>query len=136
MDNVPIPSLPICPACHQPVQPEFYFCPNCGRALKEKPLSTTAATQAWIYALSIVMPWIAFLALHYWPGVKYIRSDDENAKQIGIIASVLMGISTIAMMWLLIVWTQQLVQSSLNNIGNLGGFGRMITEHEMDRWHR
>ncbi len=123
MDNVPVPSLPICPTCHQSVQPEFYFCPNCGGALKEKPLSTTQATQAWIYALSIVMPWIAFLALHYWPGVKYIRSDDENAKQIGIIASVLMGISTIVMIWLLIVWTQQLVQSSVNDIGNLGGLG-------------
>ena len=101
----------------------WYFCPNCGKGLRGKPLSTSTGTQAWIYALSVLMPWIAFLAVSYWPGVKYIRSDSEEAKQIGIIASVLMAISTIVMLWLLITWTQQLVQSSLNNVGNLGGLG-------------
>ncbi len=130
MDLVPVPApavsaseVSVCPVCHQPVQLTWYFCPNCGKALKERPLSTTYGTQAWIYALSILMPWIAFLALGYWPGVKYLRSENEEAKQVGIIACVLMGISTIIMVWLLVVWTQQLVQSSLNGIGNLGGLG-------------
>ena len=122
MDSIPSPSSPACPVCHQAVQPEFYFCPNCGKALKEKPLSTSSGTQAWIYALSIAMPWIAFLALSYWPGIKYMRSGDESAKQIGIIATVLMALSTIFMLWALVTWTQELVQSSLNSVGNLGGF--------------
>lgn len=122
--SVPVPSsaLPVCPVCHQAVQPEFYFCPNCGKSLHEKPLSTSWGTQAWIYALSVVMPWLAFLVLSYWPGIKYMRSDNEGAKQIGVIATVLMAISTIVMMWLLIVWTQAYVQYSVNSIGNLGGF--------------
>lgn len=121
MTDIPPPVPAVCPVCHEPVQPEFYFCPNCGKALREKPLSVSSGTQAWIYALSIAMPWIAFLALGYWPGMKYIRSGDERAKEIGIIALVLMLISTAVMMWLLIVWTQELVQSSLNDIGNIGG---------------
>ena len=122
MDDIPVPAL-ICSQCHQPLWPEFYFCPNCGTAAKEKPLSTSVGTQAWIYALSIVMPIICYLALSYWPGVKYVRSADERAKQIGIIAIALMTISTIVTFWLAIVWTQQYVQSSVNSI-NLSGLGQ------------
>ena len=118
--SVPLPTSLLCPVCHQSVQPEFYFCPNCGKKIKEKPLSVSGATQAWIYALSIVMPAIAFLAISYWPGVRYLKSDDENAKRIGIIATVLMIVSTVVLYWLTIVWTQQLIQSSMNAI-NLGG---------------
>lgn len=119
METVP-PAPPICPVCHAPVQPEFYFCPNCGKALTEKPLSTSPATQAWIYALSIVMPLIAFLGISHWPGVKYIKSDNEEARQIGIIAAVLMAVSTVVVLWLTIIWTQEFIQSSLNSVNSLG----------------
>lgn len=124
MDDIPIPLVPsaICPVCHLPVQSEAYFCPNCGAKLREKPLSVSVATQAWIYALSIVMPMIAFLALHYWPGIKYVRSDDARAKQIGLIAIALIALSTIITYWLSIVWLQGFIQSSVNNVGNLGGY--------------
>jgi zinc-ribbon domain len=122
MDTPPGPPPPVltCPQCHQPVQPEFYFCPNCGKALREKPLSTSVGTQAWIYALSIALPIVAYLAISYWPGVKYLRSGDEKAKQIGMIATVLLVLSTIVTFWLAIVWIQQTVQQSVNDIGNLG----------------
>ena len=131
MDNVPVPPMQpaapvavpamICPQCHFPVQPEYYYCPNCGKSLREAPLSKSLGTQIWIYAFSIVLPVICFLAVSYWPGVKYIKSDDPDAKQIGIIAAVLMGLSTIITFWLAIVWIQQAVQSSVNSVGNLGG---------------
>jgi hypothetical protein len=103
-----------------PMQPEFYFCPNCGKSLKEAPLSTTLATQTWIYALSIIMPIIAFLALHYWPGIKYLRSGDEKMKQIGLVAIVLMALSTIITYWISIVWIQGFIQSSVNGVSGLG----------------
>jgi hypothetical protein len=111
----------LCPVCHLPIRPEFYFCPNCGKSLREKPLSASAATQAWIYALSVIMPMIAYLGLHYWPGVKYLRSPDPSAKQIGMIAIALMAISTVVTFWWGIVWLQGFIQSSVNNVGNLGG---------------
>ena len=130
MENIPIPATPagappvsVCPVCHFPMQPEFYFCPNCGKPVKEKPLSISVVTQAWIYALSIALPWLAFIFLGYWPGMKYMRAEDERAKQIGIIAAVLMAVSTVIMVWLLIVWTQQLVQSAVNSVGDLSGLG-------------
>ena len=117
----PAPLAPaLCPQCHQPTPPGAYFCPNCGKSLTEKPLSTDVFTQAWIYAFSIVLPIICFLAVSYWPGVKYLRSDNPEAKQIGIIAIALMIISTIITFWLGIVWIQQAVQSSVNSATNIG----------------
>ena len=74
----------------------FYFCPNCGTKLATaKPLSTSIGTQAWIYIFSIILPAIAFLAIKYWPGMKYLRSPDWERKQIGIVALILMAASTI-----------------------------------------
>jgi hypothetical protein len=128
MENVPTPPLAtgvatpmICPQCHFPVQSAFYYCPNCGKSLKEAPLSTSLGTQLWIYAFSIILPIICFLAVSYWPGIKYFKSSDEEAKQIGIIAIALMAISTVVTFWLAIVWVQQAVQSSVNSV-NMGQF--------------
>src|SRR5262249_44883160 len=118
------PAVPamLCPQCHFPVKPEYYYCPNSGKSLRMSPLSTSVGTQIWIYAFSIILPAICFLAVSYWPGVKYIKSEDPQAQQIGIVAAVLLGISTIITFWLGIIWIQQAVQSSVNSIGNLGGY--------------
>lgn len=109
-----------CPQCHLPVPPEAYFCANCGQELRAKPLSTSAATQAWIYAFSIILPMIAYLAITHWPGIKYLKSSDERAKQIGIIATALLVISTVVTFWLAIVWIQNYVQQSVNDINTMG----------------
>jgi hypothetical protein len=120
----PRPSVvAICPQCHQPVLPTYFFCPNCGKNLKEPPLSTSAATQAGLYALSIIMPVICFLAINQWRGMKYLKSADPQAKQIGIVATVLMAVSTVIVVWLGIILTEQLVSSmtgGLMGAGNLG----------------
>ena len=111
----PVP--PVCPTCHQATQPDYYFCPNCGENLRQKPLSITVATQTWMYFLSIVMPSICFLAIRYWPGVKYARSKDPQAHMIGIVACILLVLSTFLTYYYAYVWTVQFVQeasSSLN----------------------
>jgi hypothetical protein len=112
----------VCPQCHFPVKPEYYYCPNCGKSLRVAPLSTSLGTQLWIYAFSLILPVICYLAISYWPGVKYIRSEDPDAKQIGIIAWVLLILSTIVTFYYGIIWIQQTVQSSVNSVGNLGGY--------------
>jgi len=67
---------------------------------------------------------IAYLAIGYWPGVKYMRSADPKAKQIGGIAMTLLVISSVVTFWYSIVWIQQQVQSAETSVGNLnlGGF--------------
>jgi len=113
----------ICPVCHQPILPQYYFCPNCGAKLNEAPLSTAPATQAWIYVFSIILPMICFIFVKRWPGVKYFKSNDPKAKQIGEIAWALLILSTIITIWLVYVWTQQMIQSSINSINtDFGGF--------------
>jgi predicted RNA-binding Zn-ribbon protein involved in translation (DUF1610 family) len=113
----------ICPQCHFPLKPEYYYCPNCGKNLRVAPLPTDTLSQVLLYAFSIILPVIAYLAISKWQGIKYIRSSDPQAKQMGYIALALLVISSIIMFWLTYVWIQGYVASSLNDVNNLGGLG-------------
>ena len=106
----------VCPYCHQPVLPTYYFCPNCGTKLTSAPLSTTPATQAWIYAFSAILPMILFIYVTKWPGITYYKSGDPKTKQIGTIAIAILAASTLLTIWLAYVWTTEAIQSSVNSI--------------------
>ena len=110
------PLLSACPVCHQPVLPQYYFCPNCGAKINEAPLSTTTGTQAWIYLFSIILPMICFIFVTRWSGIKYYKSNDPKAHRIGQVAWTLLILSTIVTIWLVYVWTEQMIQSSINSI--------------------
>src|SRR6185436_14806278 len=97
-ENIPAPT---CPQCRQPIQPEWYFCQNCGKDLKAKPRSTAALTQIGIYALSVLLP-----PLGLWPGIQYMRESDPKARQIGMIAIALTIIATIATVWVSYAFVQ------------------------------
>ena len=113
----------VCLVCHQPILPQYYFCPNCGAKINSAPLSTTIGTQAWIYAFSIILPMILFIFVTRWPGVKYYKSNDKKAKQIGRIAWALLILSTILTIWLTIILTNEMIQSSINSINtDFGSF--------------
>jgi hypothetical protein len=113
VETIPVPASTLCSQCRQPVTPTAHYCSNCGKKLMEPPLSTAIETQVWIYAFSIILPIICFLAVSHWPGIKYARSGDRERKQIGFIAIALMAISTIVSYWLAFVWVNQLVHSLL-----------------------
>lgn len=110
----------ICPICHFPVKPEYYFCPNCGAKLTTPPLGTGLLDQLLLYAFSLVLPWIAYLAITKWQGIKYLRAPGSRAKQMGLIALVLLIISSIAMFWFTTMWVQGYIQQSLTDVNNLG----------------
>jgi hypothetical protein len=115
----PSPNTPffgVCLVCHQPILPQYYFCPNCGAKINEAPLSTTAGTQTWIYFFSIILPMICFIFVTRWPGIKYYKASDQKTHRIGQIAWVLLILSTIITIWLVYVWTQSMIQSSINSI--------------------
>lgn len=122
MHSYSITASSICSVCHQPVFPQYYFCPNCGTKLNIAPLSTTTTTQAWIYGFSIILPMICFIFVTRWPGVKYFKSSDPKAKQIGQIAWALLILSTIVAIWLAVILTQKMIQSSIDSINtDFGG---------------
>jgi len=112
------PQAAICPNCNQPILPQYYFCPNCGKNLHEPPLPTSLGTQLWIYAFSIILPMIGFLAITKWQGMKYIRSEDPATKQIGQIAWFLIIVSTVVTFWYAYVWTTNEIQASINSVNS------------------
>lgn len=141
MDEVPLPqSAPqqplapattvvyvgsqICPRCHFPTRPEYYFCPNCGAKLIEPPLGTGVVDQLLLYAFSIILPWIAYLAITKWQGIKYLRAPDPRAKQVGVIALVLLVISSVIAFWIVDAWAQNALQSfSQSQMSQLNSLG-------------
>jgi hypothetical protein len=92
----------ICPQCKGNISSSDFFCGNCGKKLKEPPLSTTLLKQILIYALSLFLP-----PAGVWPAVKYLRQPDEKSKRVGIIVLLLTIIS--------IVLTIRLSKSFLNS---------------------
>jgi hypothetical protein len=115
----------VCPICHEPVKPEWYFCPNCGTKLRQAPLSTSPMAQLGLYAFSIILPWILFIMVTKWQGITYLKSKNPQEKQIGIIACTLLVASTILTIWLAYVFTQQLIQSSLSSLNTDFNFANM-----------
>ncbi|MBI5019176.1 zinc ribbon domain-containing protein [Candidatus Gottesmanbacteria bacterium] len=81
---------PFCPTCHTEVRETDYFCFNCGKNLKAKPLSTSLQAEILYYAASIFLP-----PLGFWWGVKYLRQHDPVSKRIGIVSMLLTVIATI-----------------------------------------
>ncbi len=77
-----------CPFCSASLSEKDFFCPICGKKIREKPLSSTIWTQAWIYFISFCLP-----PLGLWPGFKYLRQNDPKLKTIGAVAIVLTVIS-------------------------------------------
>jgi len=102
----------VCPVCHQPVSPSYYFCPNCGAKVHEPALSTTPLMQLGIYAFSIILPMICYLLITKWPGITYLRSNDQKAKQVGAIACGLLFLSTVGTFYYGYVWTEQALQQA------------------------
>jgi len=105
-----------CRYCGKNILLSDYFCPNCGKKLKDKPLSVSIRRQIFIYLLSSLLP-----PLGLWPGIKYFRQKDEKARMIGFIAIVLTIIATVVTVWFSLdfinTFNQQLNQqlnSSLN----------------------
>ncbi|MEI6396715.1 MAG: hypothetical protein WCO48_01410 [Candidatus Taylorbacteria bacterium] len=111
-----------CPVCHQPILPQYYFCPNCGHGLQERPLSTSFWSQVGLYLFSIILPSICFIMVTRWKGLKYIRSGDKKSKSIGVIALTLLILSTVFTYWFAVVWTRNIVQTAIDNASlDLGG---------------
>ena len=97
--NKPIPSN--CKNCGYQILGDYYFCPNCGKKLKNPPLALTISKQIYIYFISVALP-----PLGLWPGIKYLLDKRPKAKIIGTVAIILTIISSIL--------TVQLTLSLLN----------------------
>jgi hypothetical protein len=83
-----------CPNCEQNILEDYFFCPNCGKKLKDKPLSVSIGRQILIYLFSFFLP-----SLGLWPAVKYLKQKDQKSKMIGLVAITLTIVATIITVW-------------------------------------
>ena len=70
----------LCPTCHQPIQLAYYFCPNCGKNLRPRPLSISFLSQIILYIKTLLLPPLGII----W-GFRYLRQSGIASKIVGLI---------------------------------------------------
>lgn len=104
-----------CAFCHQPLLPQYYFCPNCGKQIHQPPLPTGIGAQLSLYALSIILPSLCFLFIRNWKGIEYLKEKNGTSKIIGTIACTLLLLSTVLTFWYAYKVTQDIVQKAMKS---------------------
>jgi L-lactate permease len=114
----PIPPIHIqCPFCSAPIEPTAFFCPVCGKSLKEKPLPKDLSTQVGLYLASIFL-----VPFFLGRTIKYMKSTDEKARHIGLISLGLTIVELIVVIWLSVAITKNItreVNQQINQYQNL-----------------
>ena len=77
-----------CPECGHEMSDEAAFCPYCGKPNENRHLSTSFASQAKVYLISLFLP--PFGLWYVW---QYLRQKDKKSKKIGGVSLVLTIIS-------------------------------------------
>lgn len=107
------PQQLVCDFCHVVSSPEFFFCPNCGKELRKKPLSTSVFKQVGLYLFAFFLP-----PFGLFPGIKYIKQNSQTEKLVGLVMILLTIISTLITVWLTyatIRTAQTLVEKQIQN---------------------
>jgi hypothetical protein len=82
-----------CPKCRQPVSLTDYFCPNCGKNIRPRPLLTSLGAQIWLYVKALLLPPMGFI----W-GYRYLRQPDTASKLVGLFTIL---ITIIEIVWMI-----------------------------------
>lgn len=69
-----------CKFCKSPIQESFYFCPNCGKKIKEPPFKFSLGKSITIIIVALLFPPFGLI-----PGIKYFLKDDKRAQFVGMI---------------------------------------------------
>lgn len=109
------PNQNFCRYCKNIIDVNAYFCPNCGKKLRDKPLSTSLLAQIGVYALSIFAPPFGLI-----PAFKYLKQD--NGKTIGMLAILLTLISLGFTVWFTINFINS-INKTLNSQLQYPGVG-------------
>ncbi|MBI2621555.1 MAG: zinc ribbon domain-containing protein [Candidatus Levybacteria bacterium] len=97
---------PTCKYCKAPISDTFYFCPNCGKKLKEPPFRFSWGKTIVIVLESIFLPPLGLI-----PGIRYLLKDNTKAQILGLAAIVITFIST----GIVIIYSINFINSVQNN---------------------
>lgn len=107
-----------CASCHASIASSYYFCPNCGKKLREKLLPITIGRQINIYLWSFFIP-----PSGLWWAWKLFRQHDQTAIKVAVAAIVITVISlalTIVTVESSIRLFNQALNTQLNGSNSLG----------------
>lgn len=95
----------MCKSCQNPISPTYFFCPYCGRKLRQPPQSTSVGKQIGIYFLAVFFPFFSII-----PGVRYINQPDNKSKAVGVVTLFLTGVSLLINIYFLFVLKDTFMQ--------------------------
>lgn len=96
------PQVLTCPQCGTGIPVTDYFCPHCGRKIKDPPPSTSIWGQIKVYTFSILLPPFGII-----PAIRYLRQADGKSKVIGLVIIVLTLISFV----ITIIYTMKFINT-------------------------
>ena len=99
----------LCRYCNNPVIQDDYFCPNCGKKLKDKPVSTGIGKQILVYLISFFLPPFGLP----W-AFRYLKQNDEKSRIIGYTVITITILSLIINIWLITAFINQ-TNKAINN---------------------
>lgn len=102
----------VCPNCTLPVLADFYFCPNCGKQLRDKAITLSLGRQIGVYLLSFFLP-----PLGLYPAFKYIKQPDPKTRMVGWISLILTIVSVVISIAAFAGFMKQ-VSDTLNAVGS------------------
>jgi hypothetical protein len=108
----------VCQVCHFPLASNFYFCPNCGKKIKEAPPQTNLTAQIGVYAMSIFLPPFGII-----PAFRYLRQKDKKSRIIGIIAVLLTILTTVISVWLAVIVFNRVSDETYKQINQYQQYG-------------
>ena len=113
----------MCPICATQITPEWFFCPNCGKELREKPFSVSIGKQIGMYLVSF---FLAPIGLHW--AVRYLRYKDIKAKRLGLFIIVLTGMSVSITLFTFkkVADTYSKTLQNLNKINNINDVNKLF----------
>lgn len=110
-------SLTPCPFCGADIDAKDYFCPSCGKKVREKPLSTGLGKQIVVYAVSLLLPPFGLVWVP-----RYFKMPGSG-KKIAVIIVILTVISLAVSVWVAIDFVHTFdttLQKELNTYQNIG----------------
>lgn len=107
-----------CPFCNADLDPAAFFCPSCGKKVREKPVSTAFWAQAALYAVSVLLPPFGIGMT-----IRYLRSPDKIAKRAGWISVVLTSLALVVVFWSTYVMTKSISDQVNQSLKQYQGMG-------------
>ena len=103
----------ICKNCKQLVPSVSFFCPTCGKKIKEPPYKFSFLGVTGVVLESVLLPPMGIV-----PGIRYLRREETSAKMVGLLAIIITIAATVFMVAFLMNYINS-VNSQLNDVNYL-----------------